>query len=208
MRAERNPLQNRVDPFGALCSVDAHGTLMGNRGGRFHRPGQTLGARRHVSRRWICCVCDFKQRQRKVWGKSYTELFFLDEPTALAAGHRPCFECRRSEARAFMALFPFAPGEEPCADAMDMRLHAERLDGHAKRYHRMQRDRLPDGVMIAVDGEAFALKDGGLLRWTHRGYERATPVMGDEVIVLTPPSIVAILQRGFAPHWHESAKPG
>ena len=99
------PLQNRVDPFGALHAVPARGALMGNRGGRFHLDDRALGKRRHASRRWICCVCEFRGRQRKVWGAGYTELFFLDEITALAAGHRPCFECRRADAMRFIAAF-------------------------------------------------------------------------------------------------------
>ena len=92
------PLQNRVDPFGELFADPARGTFMGNRGGRFHTPARTLTARRWASRQWICCVLTFKGRHRDVWGQFYTELFFLDEPTALAAGHRPCFECRRQDA--------------------------------------------------------------------------------------------------------------
>jgi len=95
------PLPNRVTPSGDLIATPARGTLFGNRGGRFHTDARTLTARRWASRRWICCVLDFKGRQRDVWGRFYTELFFLDEPTALAAGHRPCFECRRNDAEAF-----------------------------------------------------------------------------------------------------------
>ena len=88
------PLQNRVDPFGALHATPERGRLMGNRGGRIHDETQRIGRRRWASRQWIACVCEFKGRQRKVFGASYSELFFRDEPTALAAGHRPCFECR------------------------------------------------------------------------------------------------------------------
>ena len=95
------PLQNRVNPFGELCAFSARGLFMGNRGGRFHTDAKTLTARRWASRQWICCVLEFKGRRRDVWGSSYTELFFLDEPTAFAAGHRPCFECRRRDAEAF-----------------------------------------------------------------------------------------------------------
>src|SRR3984893_16441108 len=98
-------LQNRVDPFGDLIATPARGLLFGNRGGRFHRDPQTLGNRRWASRQWICCVLEFKNRRRKVWDTGYTELFFLDEPTALAAGHRPCFECRRRDAEAFRKAF-------------------------------------------------------------------------------------------------------
>src|SRR3982750_3662131 len=98
-------LQNRVDPFGELIATQARGTLFGNRGGRFHRDDRTLGKRRWASRQWICCVLAFKGRHRAVWGRGYTELFFLDEVTALAAGHRPCFECRRTAARTFAACW-------------------------------------------------------------------------------------------------------
>src|SRR5262245_54438786 len=99
------PLQNRVDPFGELAADPARGTLFGNRGGRFHHDDRTLGRRRWASRCWICCRLQFKGRQRNVWGRSYTELFFLDEVTALAAGHRPCFECRRQDADLFASLW-------------------------------------------------------------------------------------------------------
>ena len=95
------PLQNRVDPFGELFAAPARGLFMGNRGGRIHTDDRKLTKRRWASRQWICCVLDFKSRQRDVWGRYYTELFFLDEVTALAAGHRPCFECRRKDAEAF-----------------------------------------------------------------------------------------------------------
>ena len=112
------PLQNRVSPFGELFATSARGTLFGNRGGKFHADGKALTKRRWASRQWICCVLDFKGRQRDVWGRYYTELFFLDEVTAFAAGHRPCFECRRRDAEHFARLFA---GNETraTADAMD-----------------------------------------------------------------------------------------
>src|SRR5271163_2589347 len=103
------PLQNRVDPFGELQAVAERGGLMGNRGGRLHRDDQTLSGSRWKNKHWLICVCEFKGRRRDVWGRYYTELFFLDEPTALAAGHRPCFECRRQAAKAFLAAFPGRP---------------------------------------------------------------------------------------------------
>src|ERR1700756_86958 len=132
------PLQNRINPFGELFATPARGTLFGNRGGRFHTDAKTLRVRRWVSRRWICCVLDFKGRRRDVWGRFYTELFFLDEPTALAAGHRPCFECRRKDAEAFAEMWRTAGGfgARPSADQMDEVLHHERLNGRAKRLHR------------------------------------------------------------------------
>ncbi|HVP98903.1 MAG TPA: hypothetical protein VMS87_06560, partial [Roseiarcus sp.] len=126
MTAERkppSPLPNRVDPFGGLHAVEARGAFMGNRGGRIHDGERRLTGRRWTSRRWIVCVCEFRGRRRKVWGEGYTELFFLDEPTALAAGHRPCFECRRKAAKAFLASFPGRPSN---ADDMDAVLHEER----------------------------------------------------------------------------------
>jgi hypothetical protein len=108
---------------------------MGNRGGRFHTDAKTLTGRRWASRQWICCVLDFKGRRREVWGRFYTELFFLDEPTAFAAGHRPCFECRRKDAQLFAEKW----GEvhryrkPPYAAEMDNVLHAERLRGRVQR---------------------------------------------------------------------------
>ena len=135
------PLQNRVTPFGELVAVPARGTLFGNRGGRFHTDARTLTARRWASRQWICCVLDFKGRQRDVWGRFYTELFFLDEPTALAAGHRPCFECRRKDAEAFAEYWRAARRlrRRPYAFEMDEVLHGERLRGRAKRTAPAQR---------------------------------------------------------------------
>ena len=132
------PLQNRVDPFGNLFADKSRGLFMGNRGGRIHDADQTLGARRWASKQWICCVLDFNNRKRKVWGNSYTELFFLDEPTALAAGHRPCFECRRKDAELFANLWAqsFKLKMRPRAAEMDHVLQAERLNGRAKRHHR------------------------------------------------------------------------
>jgi hypothetical protein len=196
------PLQNRVTPFGDLTISPARGTLMGNRGGRFHSDERRPTARRWASRQWICCVLDFKGRQRDVWGRYYTELFFLDEVTALAAGHRPCFECRRKDAQAFAALFP-GPHKAP---AMDTVLHAERLDGRAKRRHRRAIDALPDGAMIAFDDGAYAVRGTHLLRWSPSGYDkkRARP-HGLDVDVLTPPSILTVLTKGYAPLWHPSS---
>src|SRR6186713_2001509 len=140
------PLQNRVSPFGELFASPARGTMFGNRGGKFHRDDKTLGSKRFASRQWICCVLQFKNRRRDVWGRYYTELFFLDEVTALAAGHRPCFECRRAEAVAFAAAFAKEQGlSSPLrAPEMDRILHAERLDGHDKRLHQRTIVDLPD----------------------------------------------------------------
>src|SRR5580693_214666 len=147
------PLQNRVDPLGELFASPARGSLFGNRGGRFHTDARTLTARRWASRQWICCVLDFKNRRRNVWGRFYTELFFLDEVTALAAGHRPCFECRRKDAEAFAGAWQraFKLLRPPRADEMDLVLHAQRLEGRAKRLHRRNIDGLPDGVSVVLE---------------------------------------------------------
>jgi hypothetical protein len=202
------PLQNRVDPFGALIAVPARGLLFGNRGGRFHTDAKKLTKRRWASRQWICCVLDFKGRQRDVWGRYYTELFFLDEPTALAAGHRPCFECRRKDAQAFAEAWRIAcklPAR-PYADEMDEVLHRERLDGRAKRTHKHEIDTLPDGAFIALDGEAFAVRGTKLLRWTSEGYNTRKPrPRGITVDALTPPSILDVFSSGYQPRWHPSA---
>jgi hypothetical protein len=203
------PLQNRVDPFGELFADPARGTFMGNRGGRFHTPARTLTARRWASRQWICCVLAFKGRHRDVWGRFYTELFFLDEPTALAAGHRPCFECRRQEADTFAEFWRIAHRLRcrPRAAEMDQVLHRERLQGRAKRRHRRSIDGLPDGVFIALDGTAFALRGDALLRWTPEGYDARMPRPRRVIVeVLTPPAIVAVLSAGYRPRWHASAK--
>ena len=201
------PLQNRVDPFGELFATAARGTLFGNRGGKFHRDDRTLSRRRYATQQWICCVLSFKGRQRNVWGRYYTELFFLDEPTALAAGHRPCFECRREDATDF--ALKFAGGTaRASAPEMDDVLQAERLNGRAKRLHKRKLDALPDGAFITLSGgDAFAVKGKRLLRWTPTGYAEACPrPTGIAVDMLTPPSIAKVLSRGYTPHWHPSAK--
>jgi hypothetical protein len=199
------PLSSRVSPFGELFASPARGTLMGNRGGRIHDAHKKLASRRWSSRQWICCVLDFNERHRKVWGDSYTELFFLDEVTALAAGHRPCFECRRKDAEHFAALFS-GKAKRATAPAMDLVLHAERLDGKEKRLHRRAIDELPDGAVIARDSQPFAVRGKYLLHWTPRGYDasQARP-RGIQVDVLTPPSMLKVLGAGYAPRWHPSA---
>jgi hypothetical protein len=203
------PLQNRVDPFGELNAVPARGLFFGNRGGRFHRDDQTLTRRRWTSRMWICCRLAFKGRHRTVWGRSYTELFFLDEPTALAAGHRPCFECRRADALAFAAAWARGSGlaAPPRAPAMDIVLHTQRLDGREKRRHHAVLDTLPDGAMVVLENDApLAVRGEALLPWSFAGYGPPRPrPRGIEVDLLTPPAIVATLAAGYRPHWHPSA---
>jgi hypothetical protein len=200
------PLQSRVTPFGSLIADPARGLFMGNRGGRIHDDAQRLTARRWASKQWICCVLAFKGRHRKVWRASYTELFFLDEVTALAAGHRPCFECRRNDANAFADAWGRAHGRTLRAAEMDAILHGERVSGREKKAHRFDIATLPDGAMIALDGAAYAVSDEKLLLWSPAGYveARRRPASVD-VDLLTPPAIVAVLAAGYRPHWHPSA---
>lgn len=195
------PLQNRVNPFGELLATPARGTLMGNRGGRIHTDQQTLTKRRWASRQWICCELEFKARQRDVWGRYYTELFFVDEPTAFAAGHRPCFECRRKDAEEFARL-----AGKLRAGEMDELLHAQRLNGKDKRIHRGDYGKLPDGVFVALGEAPYAVKGGRLLRWTPGGYDGSVKrPAGGKAEVLTPPLMLKVLRGGYRPRWHLSA---
>jgi hypothetical protein len=204
------PLPNRVDPFGNLFADSSRGLVFGNRGGRFHRDDGTLGVRRWVSNRWICCRLDFKGRHRTVWGTGYTELFFLDEPTALAAGHRPCFECRWADAHAFAAAFVRGRGIAARAAEIDRVLHAERLDGRGKRRHRLSLDGLPDGSLLTLPDEpgvAFAVRGSALLQWASAGYLASRPRPRHIVAeVLTPPGTLKALSGGYRPSWHPSAE--
>jgi hypothetical protein len=187
-------LQNRVDPWAALVATPERGTMLGNRGGRFHRDDKTLGKRRWASPHWIACELHYKNMHHEPMGNGYTSLFFLDEITALAAGHRPCFFCRRAEAKVFLA------GRK--VGDFDRQLHAERQ----ARRSEITADSLPDGTMVEIDGAAYARKGGFLLRWSFAGYienRRLTPGMRGRL--LTPPLIAAILHGGYKPRWHESA---
>ena len=205
----REPLQNRVFPDGSIAANPERGLFMGNRGGRIHDPvTRRLTSRRFSSRAWICCVLEFKGRRETVWGPGYTQLFFLDEVTALAAGHRPCFECRRGDAVAFAEAVARADGVGSRARApeLDLRLHAERLDGRAKRLHERPLAALPDGAMLARDGDFLAVRGNRLLRWSPGGYVSAgrRSRRGD-VRVLTPPTVLDALALGYEPAWHPSA---
>jgi hypothetical protein len=202
------PLQNRVTPFGALVADGARGEMFGNRGGRIHDPAtRTLTGRRWASKAWICCVLSFKGRHRAVWGEGYTELFFCDEVTALAAGHRPCFECRRHDALAFQAAVARGLGvaRPPSAPEMDARLHPERREIMAGRGSALPATELPGGAMFAIGDAAFAVCCGASLPWSSGGYGRRAPLPVGLVRVLTPPTTLAALRAGYVPLWHSSA---
>jgi hypothetical protein len=202
------PLQNRVDPFGTLVATEMRGSLMGNRGGAFHYPQkQSLGNRHWVSRQWISCKLSFNNRKRIIWGTGYTELFFCDEVTALAAGHRPCFECRRSDATAFAAAWGRAEATPPpCAGVMDRALDSERLEPdparqgkRRKRLHSLACSGLPDGAMISLQNAAHMISGDSIRRWSFAGYGDALPRPRGHVMVITPPSILACLASGYQP---------
>ncbi len=200
MSSRPSPLPNRVTPWGGIEAHPARGTLMGNRGGRLH-DGFAL-VRHRAGRRWIACALCFRGRRRTVMGTGYTELFFLDEAVALAAGHRPCFECRRDMARAFAAGWGAATGTlPPGADAMDQRLDVER-----GRPWTAPALALPTGAMFARDGHAWLVLGTEALLWQHDGYaDRRHIPAAATVTVLTPPITVAVLAGGYRPALHPSA---
>ncbi len=167
------PLQNRVDPHGQLHAVSARGTFMGNRG-RLHNAEQQIVSPWKI-KPWITCALSFKgyQRGRMMMQNSYTELFFLDEPTAYAAGHRPCAECRRPAYKLFKEAWA--------------RTFPEQQD-------------LPDGSMIEHAGECVLLWRGGQWRWSFEGYTPLQPAIpaAQEVRVLTPEPVVKLFRNGLA----------
>jgi hypothetical protein len=217
------PLQNRVAPNGELFAVPERGTMMGNRGGKFHRNDQTLGKRRWASTHWICCDLQWKGQHHEPMGQGYTSLFFLDEVTALAAGHRPCFFCRRKEAKAFLAgrrvgeFDAELHGERPLIAAKDtfspsdsspnkfwereVNLPPTALLGEVAEG---RRGKLTDGTMVESDGAFFANRGGQFLRWSFAGYDAAFPTL-ESFKILTPPLIIGILGQGYQPRWHASA---
>lgn len=202
------PLRNRVDPFGVIFATPHRGAWMGNRG-RLH-DGAKRVVRRWAGKTWITCVLSFRGRHRPemMAADSYTELFFLDEATTYATGHRPCAECRRADYNAFKAAFAAARPADDIRTAlqMDAILHAERT---ARVRARAPAAGLPDGAMVAIGAEAF-LKLGDSLRpWAPGGYGAARPLPpGGEVEVLTPSVILAALRGGLPVQIDGSARPG
>ena len=204
------PRQNRVTPRGEIVATPERGTLMGNRGLLHDAEGQIVRPWRE--RRWIICLLEFKGRRRSVLSPGlYTELFFLDEATALAAGHRPCAECRRERFNAFRDAWLKCNGGQAQVTAgdIDRRLHEERLvpDG-TKRTFPADLDVLPDGVFVRLPGDErnWLLWKGQLVGWSAGGYaERVLGPPGVEVAVLTPPSTVAAIRTGYCVEVHETA---
>ena len=190
--------------------MPARGLLMGNRG-CLHRPDRTLGAARWRSKLWICCVLDWQGRRRDPMPPGrWTALFFLDEATALAAGHRPCGYCRRPAYRSFAEAWRVARelAGPPRAGEMDAQLHAERVDPRTRRQQTgpAQVGELPDGAMVRRDGACGLLAGGYFVPWSFAGYLAPVALRPDAPVeLLTPPSSVAALAAGYRPLLHPSA---
>ena len=204
-------LQNRVTPRSELIADPARGLVYGNRG-CLHDEHATI-RRRFAGRRWIACRLEFRgwRRTSLLQPGRFTELFFLDEATAFAAGHRPCALCRHEDYRRFTALWRLLhPGDGTGADAIDTRLHAERVDpsSRAQRHHEAALPTLPDGAFVLHEDAPCVVAGAQLLRWTPRGYTAPTRRPHGRATVLTPPSLVAVLGaswHGVVPLLHPSA---
>lgn len=206
------PLQNRVTPLGALVAVPDRGLVHGNRGCLHDRDGRIC--RQFAVKRWIACRLEFRgwRRSPLMQPGRYTELFFLDEATALAAGHRPCSLCRREDYVRFVDLWRERRPGPVGADEIDARLHAERLTpDRTRRLHDAVLDDLPDGTFVLHDGEPWLVLGGEILRWTTAGYTTRLPRPTGRGTLLTPPSLAAVLAsdwRPVVPLLHPTALPG
>jgi hypothetical protein len=197
-------------PTGEIVAHPGRGMLMGNRG-CIHNPDQTLGVARWRSKLWISCVLDFRGWKRDVMPPGrWTALFFLDEATALGAGHRPCGYCRGADHRWFGESWRAAKdlAARPTAAQMDAALHAERVDGRTRRQLTRQAvlGELPDGAMVSYEGGPALCAGGALLPWSFAGYGSSVrPSPSARVDLLTPPAIVGVLLAGYQPLVHPSA---
>ncbi|MGJ5204664.1 hypothetical protein [Bradyrhizobium sp. HKCCYLR20261] len=203
------PLQNRVTPLGDIVATPHRGLFTGNRG-IIHDPAtRTLLSKRWSSPAWLVCLCEFRGKRREVMARrSWTELFFLDEATALAAGHRPCFYCRRDDAERFRAAWETGNGVSAIrASEIDKVLHRERLERGKKRLHSLSGPvaELPDGAMVQSGEESFAILRGRALPWSFAGYGVARDDLAAPLL-LTPPSTLRALRAGYRPVLHPSAQ--
>lgn len=190
-------LRNRVTPFSTIEANPARGMFMGNRG-CLHGEYKNLEVEETREKRWLVCSLNFKGRKRVLMRPgAYTELFFLDEATALAAGHRPCAECRRKNYDAFLKLFPGKPAN---AEWLDRNLASQRGRPYPDEFAN-----LPDGAMYELGGDAFLKWHGRAFRWTHDGYEPAEKP-GEPVEVITPEGTVEAIAKGYRPAVHPSAR--
>lgn len=215
MKPQRlHPLQNKVDPWGELQALRMVGTLMGNRG--ILHDEQNRIVRRWANKSWVCCSLNETFQKRDPFSSgTYSELFFLDEATAYAAGHRPCRTCRRAEHDAFNKAWTSANEAEVSSagrgwlpiSQIDSHLHSERIGpDRRKRIHEARLGDLPVGAMFALDDAAFLVGPSGFRRWTFNGYAAAPEVGADTLVgLLTPPSIVAAVRHGLKVDIHKSA---
>ena len=201
--------QNRVTPLSEVIAHPARGLVYGNRGCLHDEQGRIT--RRWATRRWIACRLEFRgwHREPLMQPGKFTELFFLDEATAFAAGHRPCALCRREDYVRFCAHWRALHPGPVGADAIDERLQGERVDGRGRRLYEAPFDDLPDGAFVLEAGEPWLVLGGRLRRWTPAGYGGSRP-LPSRGLVLTPPSLVAVLRSGWeaaVPLLHASAGP-
>jgi len=195
---------NRVTPLGEIVAIDQRGLFMGNRG-NLHR-GRTI-VRPWQVRRWITCALQFRGRVAPKWEPGrWTPLFFWDEAVALAAGHRPCASCRRDDYDAWLGAWEAAFGDRPNADAMDRRLHAERVDGKRQRRHAVAWADVPQGAFVVGEETPLLVLSDRLIPWSPAGYGKPIdrPGTGD-TLALTPPSAIAVIRDGYRPVIHPRA---
>jgi hypothetical protein len=196
------PLQNRVTPLGELIADPARGLVYGNRGCLHDEAGRIR--RRYNGKRWIACRLQFRGWHRRplLQQGRFTELFFLDEATAFAAGHRPCALCRREDYTRFVEIWrELHPGQFG-ADAIDAQLHTERVDPVTRGQLRNEAslDELPDGAFVLHDGAPWLVLGSQLLRWTPAGYVARAPRSDrSQGLLITPPSLVVVLRAGWRP---------
>ena len=201
------PLQNRVNPDGEICFSSARGTLMGNRGCIHNSQKEIVATSKRDA--WVTCQLEFKGRKRKLMdGTNYTELFFLDEATALAAGHRPCAECRRDRFKAFMASWAEIHGaSKVLATEVDRQMKRERAPSYRQEVANLAD--LPDGVIVkqVSGGVNYLVSSSKLYPWSFEGYGK--PLGFHEIsgpfIVLTPVGTVKVLANGYKAEIHSSA---
>ncbi|MFZ1814619.1 MAG: hypothetical protein WBO55_10720 [Rhizobiaceae bacterium] len=217
-------LQNRVAPDGSLHAVGERGMFTGNRGILHDPVTRTLKGRRWTTKAWICCALDYRDTRRDVWGLNantrqgrsvgWSELFFMDEVTALAAGHRPCFLCRREAAQSFVSAMGVAS-----APQCDQILHGERqLSARDKPGNTGTEpiETLPDGTVVEIDNQFHAIRGGHALPWSFGGYGQPEPLAllrhrlaksfsGFAASIVTPPSTLKALRAGYSPAWHPAA---
>jgi hypothetical protein len=199
--------------LGDLIATPERGLVYGNRGCLHNERGEIR--RRYATKRWIACRLCFGGRRRSplMMPGRFTELFFLDEATAMAAGHRPCAECRRSDYNRFSDLWLSLHPSQVGADAIDAQLHRERLAAGSRErlLHEASYSELADGTFVLKAGEPHLVLGCQLLPWSPGGYHdvRSRPSSG-RATVITPPSLIAILRGGWSPSvplLHPSARP-